>query len=62
MAQITHYMAHDPVGNSESYLTEFDSELISRAEASGIVFIAVYDDGCLGTGDELAVELRQIAL
>lgn len=45
MAQITHYMAHDPVGNSESYLTEFDSELISRAEASGIVFIAVYDDG-----------------
>lgn len=45
MAQITHYMAHDPVGNSESYLTEFDSELISRAEESGIVFIAVYDDG-----------------
>lgn len=45
MAQITHYMAHDPVGNSESYLTEFDSELISRAEASGIVFIAVYNDG-----------------
>lgn len=45
MAQIIHYMAHDPVGNSESYLTEFDSELISRAEASGIVFIAVYDDG-----------------
>lgn len=45
MAQITHYMAHDPVGNSESYLTEFDNEIISRAEASGIVFIAVYDDG-----------------
>lgn len=45
MAQITHYLAHDPVGNTESYLTEFDSEIITRAVASGIVFIAVYDDG-----------------
>lgn len=45
MAQITHYLAHDPVGNTESYLTEFDSEIITRAAASGIVFIAVYDDG-----------------
>lgn len=45
MAQITHYLAHDPVGNTESYLMEFDSEIITRAAASGIVFIAVYDDG-----------------
>lgn len=45
MAQITHYMVHDPVGNTESYLTEFDAEFIARAAAANIVFIAVYDDG-----------------
>lgn len=45
MAQITHYMVHDPVGNTESYLTEFDAEFITRAAAANMVFIAVYDDG-----------------
>lgn len=45
MAQITHYMVHDPVGNTESYLTEFDAEFIARAAAANIIFIAVYDDG-----------------
>lgn len=37
MAQITHYMVHDPVGNTESYLTEFDAEFIARAAAANIV-------------------------
>lgn len=45
MDNITHYIAHDPVSNSEGIVTEFDPELISRAAESGIVFIAVDADG-----------------
>lgn len=61
MANITHYMAHDPIGNSESYLTEFDSELIARAAASGIIFIAVYDDGTRKVVDSSEVTPPQAA-
>lgn len=42
---ITHYMAHDPVSNTEAVLAEFNRELIDRAAAGGIVFIAVDADG-----------------
>lgn len=59
MAKITHYMAHDPIGNVESYLTEFDSELIARAAAAGIIFIAVYDDGTRKVVDAGEVEEPQ---
>lgn len=59
MAKITHYMAHDPIGNVESYLTEFDSELIARAAAAGIIFIAVYDDGTRKVVDASEVEEPQ---
>lgn len=59
MAKITHYMAHDPIGNVESYLTEFDSELIARAAAAGIIFIAVYDDGTREVVDAGEVEEPQ---
>lgn len=45
MSKILYYMAHDPVGNTEALLTEFDAELISHAAENGIVFVAVYDDG-----------------
>lgn len=59
MAKITHYMAHDPIGNVESYLTEFDSELIARSAAAGIIFIAVYDDGTREVVDAGEVEEPQ---
>lgn len=59
MAKITHYMAHDPIGNVESYLTEFDSEIIARAAAAGIIFIAVYDDGTREVVDASEVEEPQ---
>jgi len=59
MAKITHYMAHDPIGNVESYLTEFDSKLIARAAAAGIIFIAVYDDGTREVVDAGEVEEPQ---
>lgn len=45
MAQIVSYMAHDPVGNCEGQLTDFTQSSLIDAEAQGIVFIAVYDDG-----------------
>lgn len=59
MAKITHYMAHDPIGNVESYLSEFDSELIARAAAAGIIFVAVYDDGTRKVVDAGEVEEPQ---
>ncbi len=45
MGRILYYMAHDPVGNSEAVLTEYDAELIERAAEAGIVFVAVDDNG-----------------
>lgn len=45
MAQIVCYMAHDPVANCEGQLTDFTSATLIDAEAQGIVFVAVYDDG-----------------
>lgn len=59
MAKITHYMAHDPIGNVESYLTDFDSELLARAAAAGIIFVAVYDDGTRKVVDAGEVEEPQ---
>lgn len=45
METILYYLAHDPISNSEAVLTEYDAELIKRADESGIVFIAVDDQG-----------------
>lgn len=45
MSVITHYMAHDPISNTEGVVTEFDQVLIKRAEESGIIFIAVDSNG-----------------
>lgn len=45
MATITHYLAHDPVSNTEGIITEFDATILNKAAESGIVFIAVDDEG-----------------
>lgn len=45
MGNAVRYAAHDPVGNCEAYVTEFDPEIISRAAASGIIFIAIDEEG-----------------
>lgn len=45
MAQIVNYMVHDPIGNSEGQLTDFDKQSLIDAEAQGIIFIGVHDDG-----------------
>lgn len=44
MATIYH-IAHDPVSNSEAILNEYDQERINKAAESGIVFIAVDEQG-----------------
>lgn len=41
MGKPIYYLAHDPLSNTEAMLTEYDSDVISKAAASGIVFIAV---------------------
>lgn len=45
MSRTLYHMAHDPVGNSEYVLTEYDAELIAQAAERGIVFVAVDEDG-----------------
>lgn len=45
MGKVTHYMAHDPISNTEGVVTEFDQELINRVAESGIIFIAVDESG-----------------
>lgn len=40
-----YYLAHDPIGNCEWQITEFDSGVLSEAESAGVVFIAVDKDG-----------------
>lgn len=38
-------MLHDPIGNCEAMVTEYDEELINRAASNGMIFIAVDEDG-----------------
>ena len=45
MERPIYYLAHDPLSNTEAMITEYDPELISKAAASGIVFIAVDASG-----------------
>lgn len=39
------YLAHDPVGNVEGYVTDYSRETLEQAEAAGIIFIAEHNDG-----------------
>lgn len=39
------YLAHDPIGNSETQVVEFDPALLAEAARHGIIFIAVDADG-----------------
>lgn len=38
-------MLHDPIGNCEAMVTEYDEELINRAASNGMIFIAVDEEG-----------------
>ena len=39
------YMLHDPIGNMEAVIAEYDTEKLKSAEQNGAVFIAVYNTG-----------------
>lgn len=39
------YLLHDPIGNTEGVIAEFDTEKLVAAEQQGAVFIAVYSTG-----------------
>lgn len=43
--RITHYLLHDPIGNVEGMIEEYDPEKLQSAEDQGAVFIAVYESG-----------------
>lgn len=45
MSKTLYHMLHDPIGNCEAMVTEYDEELISRAASNGMIFIAVDEDG-----------------
>lgn len=42
---IDHYLLHDPIGNAEGTIAEYDTEKLVAAEQQGAVFIAVYNTG-----------------
>lgn len=39
------YMLHDPIGNVEGMVSNFDRDSLQSAEDEGMVFIAVYNTG-----------------
>ena len=39
------YAVHDIIGNNEQCLTEYDPDVLQRAEDTGLIFVAQYDDG-----------------
>lgn len=45
MSHIVDYLIHDPVGNVEGQLGDYDPVRLEEAEKNGMVFIAVMDDG-----------------
>lgn len=45
MSNTLYHMLHDPIGNCEAMVTEYDEELINRAASNGMIFIAVDEDG-----------------
>lgn len=42
---IERYLLHDPIGNTEAEIAEFDTQKLQAAEDRGAIFIAVYSTG-----------------
>ena len=45
MSHIVDYLIHDPLGNVEGQLSDYDPVRLAEAEKNGMIFIAVMDDG-----------------
>lgn len=39
------YIIHDPIGNTEWYVSDFDKEKLKEAEAAGCLIIEEFNDG-----------------
>lgn len=42
---IAGYIMHDPIGNVEGFITNYDPDVLQEAEDDGMVLIAQYSDG-----------------
>lgn len=42
---IVAYLVHDPIGNVEGYINDFDQDALKQAQDNGMVIIAEYSDG-----------------
>ncbi len=49
------YICHDPIGNTEWYVSDFDKEKLKEAEANGCLIIEEFSDGSrkLTTAEEV---------
>ena len=45
MGNILYYLAHDPVGNCEWQVSDFDRSALAKNAENNIVFIAVDESG-----------------
>lgn len=45
MSHIVDYLIHDPLGNVEGQLGDYDPVRLEEAEKNGMIFIAIMDDG-----------------
>lgn len=45
MSDIKAIWAHDPIGNNEAQIIDYDTAILEEAEQNGIVFIAEHTDG-----------------
>lgn len=42
---VVEYLLHDPIGNMEAAIAEFDTDKLAAAEGQGAIFIARYNTG-----------------
>lgn len=54
-AYVVAYICHDPIGNTEWYVSDFDKAKLKEAEAAGCLIIEEFSDGSrkLTTADEV---------
>lgn len=43
--RIVAYLLHDPIGNCEGYVSNYDPDLLAKAQEGGMIVIAEHEDG-----------------
>ena len=57
MGNILYYLAHDPVGNCEWQVSDFDRSALAKNAENNIVFIAVDESGNREIVDEISATI-----